>query len=410
MSVAETGKDIQPATNKRATTDREQHLFLNLGCAPFICSTSSIYARALPSLSMPWFATYIDHLIKQRPDIATLTIPQLLGKKLVSSDAYIRAFLLHHLPLVEANSLYIATKNDYSILYKAIPDNQPYSLALRLTALAKSLKEAANNPATPVWLNAHPSLIQFFGPSITLNSNNAGQWGYYSIDSVGDIIEKMPDILNEDDFFPETHTTLDNAVDHFYAYSPARWLFLLTQVVGTALYSKLKGRSVQEMSGFIKRAIQSAPWPNQPDFAQFESTQQASEIWSHALHICKNFPQVSLPSEVLLPPQKPLVLKKGRTPTKASTQGLRALLFWKTIQTMANNIKKHGHTAVSYQEVADLFEAHGLAFHTQEAIDAPAPLKQLCAETFDGKCTLPQEMELLVVTNPRKKRQPLNTV
>ena len=69
---------------------------------------------------------------------------------------------------------------------------------------------------------------------------------------------------------------------------------------------------------------------------------------------------------------------------------------------MARNIKKHGYTAVSPQSVLDLFAEQGDTPGAPQE-HQPKLLSQLCTETLDAKCTLPQELALLTVSNPHKK-------
>ena len=126
-------------------------------------------------------------------------------------------------------------------------------------------------------------------------------------------------------------------------------------------------------------------------------------LGSKPFSIFRTFAQPPVNTIVFYPPETPLVIKEGGTPTTTTPPGLRAIVFWTNIQAMANKIKKEGHTSVSYQDVADLFAEHHLDFDTVKAPTGVPPLTQLCLETIDAHCTLPQEMELLVITNPIKK-------
>ena len=239
LNIAETCKELRLTNVKIKNTDPQQHLFLNLGCAPFIYSTRSIYVRAFPSLPITWFTAYTTHLFKQRPDVTTPKILHFPGPKTVSSHAYIRAFLLHYLPLAEANNLYSIAQNDYSCVNSIIPDNTPYSCALKLTVLAQKFKQQAANPAAPVWLNADPSLVQFFGPSITcLDNKSSALWSRFALDFLAEPLTQMPDILNDQsNFLPPTHNLL-NAIDHFYALHTSPMVVFAYPGAGGSLISQ----------------------------------------------------------------------------------------------------------------------------------------------------------------------------
>ena len=346
---------------KHKNPDPKNHLFLNLGCAPFIFKIRCPYTRMFPNPPLTWFTTYTTHLTNQLPHTTNIKMPEFAATRDLSSKAYLCTFIRHHLPLKQANTLCAMNPkdypplyaNDYSPIYDTIvPDGTPYSLSLRLLVLAEQLKR--RHP-TPVWLEAHPSLIQFFGPYITmLDSANAKQSSGAALSFITRSIEQMSNILNnQNNFLPNDYILL-NAIDHFYAYGPTRWLFLLTQVLGATLYAQLEERGVQELSRTTKQAILQASWPNQPNFSRFVNTWEASDVWERAFQAIKDFNQ-SDDKPFLPPAHTPIVLKKSGKPTQATDQGIRALLFWQAIETMANKIQKHGYTAVSYQEVGDLW-------------------------------------------------------
>ena len=352
-------------------------MFLNLGCAPLLGKTFSRNTPLMPDVDYSDFPQYTAHLTALLPESAVM-FPRISGVATVSTEnfPFLRILLQHSLPLKEASSLvrdFIHPNNDqnYEQKHKDVIAKLTHPTSFRLAMIIEQFKGTHTNLLTPnsIWPYCHPSLIQYFGLWLALLDSNNYLIALYTMLA---ITASHPGLLNDHNSLvspPSRHSSY--SIDRFYAIGPAKWLFLLTQVVGAALLPTLDNDNIMQLSSSIRQAIQDAPWLNTPNASRFTDGPKAQKIWSETVAILKNLADshINTCNAFTASQTDGFPLANGLS-TQATPQEIKALRFWFEIETMAHKIQQHGHSAVSYQEVADLFAEHGLDFHTHKAPSA----------------------------------------
>ena len=382
-------------------------LFLNLGCAPLLGKSFPEVTPLIPCLDYSDFPKYTAHLAALLPHTPEVTFPNICVDAIRTENfPFLRLLLQHSLPLKEANEVCRTLEPlTYEAKHKHTIDQLTHAQGFRIAALFAHFENEPSILTHPknIWTRCHPSLIQYFGLWLALLERNDYESALRKLCYITKI---NPELLNEySSLVSQSSQQSEYSVDRFYAIGPAKWLFLLTQVVGAALLIDLDYDNIMQLSSSVRQAIQDAPWLSTPTASRFKDGAKVSQAWTETVTIIKNLADshINVINACEKSKQNGFPLADGPS-SQATPKEIKALRFWFEIEAMAHKIQQHGHTAVSYQEVADLFAEHGLAFHTQDAPSAqPATLKQICVDTIDGRCTLAQDLGLLIVTNPKKK-------
>ena len=255
-------------------TDVHHPLFLNLGCAPLLGKTFTKNTPLMPDVDYSDFPTYTKHLAALYPNTPAITFPNIGCDDLsvcTPNFSFIRLLLQHSLPLKQANRVcqtLDSLNNERNKHIIDVIDNITHSTSLGLAIMIAQLEGDHTTRLAPktVWTCCAPSLVNYFGLWLASLTHNDYAGALFTL--LG-ITKKNPGILEAQSSLisqPDHHV---NSIDRFYARGPAKWLFLLTQVLGAALLPKLVDDNSMQLASSIRQAIQNAPWLSTPTASRF---------------------------------------------------------------------------------------------------------------------------------------------